>query len=225
MKGGVNARKLFIAGSTGAVGKEVVTAADVRGLATVPLVRPSTAARGELHPRAVVADLEDRAQLVSAMAGTTTVLQLIGTMRKRFKSGDTYETSDVGTTRQLVNAAKDAGVDHFVLLSSVGAGRPFGAYLKAKAAAEKLVLDSGLPFTILRPSAFEGAGHEVPGAFRWTTEKLGMVRYRPIRVGELVDALLDAGLRRAPLNRILEGESLWELVRAAQRRLGEAPAV
>lgn len=213
-------RKLFVAGSTGAVGSELVKTADARNLSFVPLVRPSTAAKGNTHPRAAVADLSDHAQLVSAMRGCTTVLQLIGTMRKRFKTGDTYETSDIGTTRQLVNAAKEAGIDHLILLSSVGAGRPFGAYLKAKAEAERLVLESGVPFTILRPSAFEGAGHHVPGAFHFVTEKLGMARYRPIPVPSLVNALLEAGLRRAPLGRVLEGESLWELVRAAERNLG-----
>jgi len=217
-------RKLFIAGSTGAVGRLVVQTAQARGVPQVPLVRPATAARGGAPENAAVVELSDRGALAKAMAGCTTVLQLIGTMRKRFKSGDTYETSDIGTTRQLVEAAQDAGVDHLVLLSSVGAGKPMGAYLKAKAQAEKLVVDSGIPFTILRPSAFIGAGHTVPPPIRWVAEKLDWVRYKPIRVEDLVDALLEAGLRRAPLNRALEGEALWELVRSAKRRLAEPSA-
>lgn len=213
----MNPRKLFVAGSTGAVGSLLVQTAQARGIEHVPLVRPATAARGKVPAHAAVVELSDRAALASAMAGCSTVLQLIGTMRKRFKTGDTYETSDIGTTRQLVEAAKDAGVDHLVLLSSVGAGKPMGAYLKAKAQAEKLVVDSAIPFTILRPSAFIGAGHNVAPPFRWVADKL--VRYKPILVEDLVDALLEAGLRRAPLNRALEGESLWELVRAAKRNL------
>ncbi|MDQ3263474.1 MAG: NAD(P)H-binding protein [Myxococcota bacterium] len=215
----MNPRKLFVAGSTGAVGSLLVKTAQARGIAHVPLVRPATAARGNVPPAAAVVELSDRAALASAMAGCSTVLQLIGTMRKRFKTGDTYETSDIGTTRQLVEAARDAGVDHLVLLSSVGAGKPLGAYLKAKAQAERLVVDCGIPFTILRPSAFMGAGHNVAPPFRWVAEKLRWVRYQPIRVEDLVDALLEAGLRRAPLNRALEGEALWELVRASKRNL------
>lgn len=208
-------RKLVVAGATGAVGSELMKSADARGLDVVPLVRPATAAKGPVPPRAKVVELSDADGLAAALQGRTTVLQLIGTMRQRFSRGDTYETSDIGTTRQLVEAGKRAGVDHFILLSSVGAGRPIGAYLKAKAEAERLVMQSGLAFTVLRPSAFEGAGHAPPAAFRWVTETLKMVRYRPIRVAELVDALLEVALRRGPLGRCLEGESLWELVRAA----------
>lgn len=212
-------RKLFVAGSTGAVGTQLVQTATARGLSIVPLVRPATAAKGNVPAHAAVVELADRAKLAEAMRGSTTVLQLIGTMRKRFKSGDTYETSDIGTTQQLVDAAKEAGIDHLVLLSSVGAGKPMGAYLKAKARAEAIVTESGIPFTILRPSAFVGAGHNVAPPFRWMAEKLHFVRYKPILVEDLVDALLEAGLRRAPLNRALEGESLWELVRTAKRQL------
>ena len=93
------------------------------------------------------------------MSECTTVVQLIGTMRKRFAQGDTYESSDVGTTRQLVAAATEAQIDHFVLLSSVGADKPMGAYLKAKAEAERIVFDSGIPWTVFRPSSFDGGGH------------------------------------------------------------------
>jgi uncharacterized protein YbjT (DUF2867 family) len=206
-------RKLFIAGSTGAVGKLLVQTADARGLAIVPHVRPTRAAGGSAHPRAAVVELSNGEALARAMDGCTTVLQLIGTTRKRFSTGDTYESSDIGTTRQLIDVAKRVRtVDHVVLLSSVGAGKPRGAYLKAKARAEEIVTQSLVPFTILRPSAFMGAGHSVPGAFVWMTRKLEWRRFEPIRVEDLVAALLSSAVRRAPLNRVLEGESLWELV-------------
>jgi len=151
------------------------------------------------------------------MRGCTTVLQLIGTMRSRFGAGDTYETSDIGTTRQLVEAAKASGVDHLVLLSSVGAGRPMGAYLKAKAKAEALVRESGIPFTILRPSAFTGTEErQVPGWAQSLTRALGLSRYQPIEVEDLARALLDVAVRRAPLGVALEGGSLWEVVARAK---------
>src|SRR5690349_15737555 len=135
--------KLFVAGSTGAVGRTVMRQADARGVDVVPHLRPKTAAQGKaLHPKADVLELSETEKLAEAFrsTGRTSVLQLIGTMRKRFAAGDTYESSDIGTTQQLVDAAKKAGtVDHVVLLSSVGAGRPVGAYLKAKARAEQIV--------------------------------------------------------------------------------------
>src|SRR4051812_43337599 len=134
-------RKLFVAGATGATGKVLVPMARAEKIAIVPHARPKSA--GSAPEGAAVVDLGDAAALSKAMKGCTTVVQLIGTMKKRFATGDTYETSDIGTTRQLVEAAKSCGtVDHLVLLSSVGAGRPVGAYLQAKAKTEEIVRKS-----------------------------------------------------------------------------------
>src|SRR5919199_691904 len=110
------ARKLFIAGATGAVGRTAVALAEQRGLSVVPHVRPKTAAQGKsLHPRAAVLELSDVDALTDTLRDRTTVLQLIGTTRSRFARGDTYETSDIGTTRQLVETAKRTGsIDHII---------------------------------------------------------------------------------------------------------------
>ncbi|HKA91779.1 MAG TPA: NAD(P)H-binding protein [Haliangiales bacterium] len=205
-------RKPFIAGSTGAVGRTLVRLADARGAALVPHLRPRHERDGR-DPRAAVLELADTEALERALAGCTTVVQLIGTMRSRFAAGDTYETSDIGTTRQLVAAAKRApSVDHIVLLSSVGAGRPVGAYLKAKAAAEAIVRDAGIPWTIFRPSAFEGEGHKPPAVLGGVTRLLRLDRWRPIGVEALAAAILRSALARAPLAAVLEGRSLWEWV-------------
>lgn len=207
-------RRLFIAGATGAVGRVLVPLADRHGIPVVPHVRPKSAAT-LTHPGKVAVELDDSTGLVKVMEGCSTVLQLIGTMKKRFGSGDTYESSDIGTTRSLVVAAKQAGVDHVVLLSSVGAGRPFGAYLQAKAKAEALVRESGLEFTVLRPSAFEDReGQSMPGA-RTLTSLLGLTKYQPITLLELASALLQVSRERAPLGVALEGKPLWDVVGAA----------
>ncbi|MFZ5469636.1 MAG: SDR family oxidoreductase [Myxococcota bacterium] len=206
-------RVLFVAGSTGATGQVLIRLADAQGLSVVPHVRPQSATKAPA--RAAVLDLADQAELVKALAECTTVVQLIGTMKKRFASGDTYETSDIGTTRQLVEAAKEAGVDHFLLLSSVGAGRPVGAYLRAKARAEALVKESGLPFTVFRPSALEGGERRPVPGLRALTRALGLSALQPITLEELSRAMLRAARDRSPLGAVLEGRALWELVRRA----------
>lgn len=211
----MRARRLFVAGASGATGQVLVPMAARWGLSAVPHFRPRTAARRSLPPNAVVFELSDASALEDALRECTTVIQLIGTMRKRFASGDTYETSDIGTTRQLAEAARRAGVDHFILLSSVGAGRPVGAYLHAKAKAETLVRESGVPFTVFRPSALEGGERKpIPGA-RTITRALGLERLAPIRLEELSAAILHCARDRAPLGVVLEGKSLWAMVARA----------
>ena len=143
-------------------------------------------------------------------------------MKKRFGAGDTYESSDIGTTKQLVDAARAAGtVDHVVLLSSVGAGRPMGAYLQAKARAEAIVRESGLAYTVFRPFAFYGEGHKAPSSLKPLMRAVGLRRYEPIAVDDLVAAILHAARVRAPLATALEGSSLWDVVEAARRRFGQ----
>ncbi|MFZ5475473.1 MAG: NAD(P)H-binding protein [Myxococcota bacterium] len=163
--------RVFVAGATGATGQVFLQHAD--GLDLVLHVRPKTAATHALgkDPRARVFDLTDAAALDAALRGCDAVLCLVGTMRKRFDTGDTYETSDVGPTRLLVEACRRVGVPRFVLMSSFGAGG-MGAYMQAKGAQERIVRDSGLAFAIFRPSALASpggapAGHhgarDVPG--------------------------------------------------------------
>jgi nucleoside-diphosphate-sugar epimerase len=206
-------RLLFVAGSTGAVGRTVMRLAPQVGASVVPHIRPKSAGERPPLPGAAVMELSETEGLARVLSKCTTVVQLIGTMRKRFASGDTYETSDIGTTAQLVDAAKKAGtIDHFILLSSVGAGRPMGAYLKAKARAEELVRNSGLPWTVFRPSAFIGEGHTVPWVAGALARALGARRYQPIRVEQLASAILKSALERAPLDTVLEGDSLWKQV-------------
>jgi uncharacterized protein YbjT (DUF2867 family) len=212
-------RHLFVAGATGATGRTLMRQALAQQLAVTPHVRPKSADSEPANtwPGKAVLELADAPALAKAMQGSTTVLQLIGTMRKRFAAGDTYETSDIGTTRQLVDAAKAAGVDHFVLLTSVGAGRPVGAYLKAKAEAERIVRESGIPYTMVRPPALEGEYHRPPGLLH-TLGKLPLLgNLQPMHLEQLAAALLRVSARREPLDAVLEGKSLWAEVAAAGR--------
>jgi uncharacterized protein YbjT (DUF2867 family) len=184
----------------------------------VPHLRPATAERlgAEGPPGAAILDLDDPVALREALSGCSTVIQLIGTMRKRFARGDTYASSDIGTTRSLVEASRDSGVDHIVLLSSVGAGSPRGAYLKAKATAESLVRDSGLSWTIFRPSAFIGGGHSLPWGTAPVLRSLAPQRYRPIDIEDLARTILWVAREREGVDSVLEGASLWDAVEASR---------
>ena len=61
----------------------------------------------------------------------------------------------VTSTTNLLTAAKTAGVSHYVALSVVGTDRlPDSGYLRAKAAQEKLIRESGIPYSIVRATQF-----------------------------------------------------------------------
>lgn len=206
-------RRLFIAGSTGATGRVVTDDARTRGIPAIPHARPKSQTKA---PGSAVFELADTAALVSALKECTTVLQLIGTMRARFAAGDTYETSDIGTTRQLVEAAKLAGIDHLLLLSSAGAGKPRGDYLRTKAEAERLCTASGVPTTVFRPSFLDGPGRKTPLWAKILVAPLGPV-WKVMPLADLSRAMLRVAVDRSHLGEVLEGRPMWDVVAASKR--------
>jgi nucleoside-diphosphate-sugar epimerase len=223
--------RVFVAGATGATGVVLVPRLRARGHTVIPHVRPATAARHPLgqDPGAAVLDLADGAALDRALAGCDAVVSLVGTMRERFSTGDTYAASDVGTTRLLVEAARRVGAARFVLLSSYGAGGA-GPYLQAKGDAERIVQEGGLTWTLVRPSALVSPTDGMHGSHgrrrtpSWLVGLGAQVARLPL-VGPTVD-----DLRAIPIEvvsdgivaaledpsgfdgRVLAGRDLWSIV-------------
>jgi nucleoside-diphosphate-sugar epimerase len=220
--------RIFVAGATGATGRVFVPRALAAGHDVVFHVRPQSAGKSDLgkDPRARVFDLANGGALADAMARCEATLSFVGTMRSRFQAGDTYESSDIASTRQLVLGAQAAKVPRFILLSSFGAGS-LGAYLQMKGACEAIVKESGLRWTILRPSALvspeggpegtHGVRKSPPGAgavFGALRALPGLTGFaddvRPIPIDVLCDAILHV-LVEPRDGATLEGRDLWVL--------------
>ncbi|MGQ0838697.1 SDR family oxidoreductase [Actinokineospora sp.] len=84
-------------------------------------------------------------------AGVGTALSEVDTV---VHCATTLGRKDVEATATLIAAAKRAGVTHLVYISIVGIDRVPLPYYRAKLAAERLIEDSGLPWTVLRTTQF-----------------------------------------------------------------------
>jgi nucleoside-diphosphate-sugar epimerase len=158
----------FVLGATGFVGREVVRQLCVRGTKTIAHVRAASVEkwRGPFTEMGAAIDSTpwDAAAMAQAFrdAKPAQVYVLIGTTRaaaKRDKiEGDIYEQIDLGLTKIAVDAARASEVKpRIVYLSSVGADRSArSAYLRARGKAEDVVMTSGLPWMIARPSFITG---------------------------------------------------------------------
>jgi uncharacterized protein YbjT (DUF2867 family) len=106
-------------------------------------------------------------------------------------------------TANLIAAAKAAGVGHYVALSVVGTDRlPNSGYLRAKHAQEKLIVASGLPYSIMRATQFfEFMGAIAGSAGSGDTLHLPSQLLQPIAAADVAAALADIALG-APLNGI-----------------------
>ena len=107
-------------------------------------------------------------------------------------TGDT-EAVDVEGTRQLLDAAADAGVSNFVYPSIVGLDDIPFSYYEHKLAAERAIEESDVAHTILRATQF----HEFLADIAETLSKLPMwplptkLRIQPVAAGEVADVLVD----------------------------------
>jgi uncharacterized protein YbjT (DUF2867 family) len=146
--------KVLVTGGTGFIGPAVVRALGEAGHAVRVLERePGSSARAGLQAvEAVQGDMADPASLRRAVEDVDAVVHLVAIITGK---PETFERVMKQGTRDLVAAAKEAGVGRFVLMSALGASeetKDLVPYYGAKWDMEQTVQGSGLEHVILRPS-------------------------------------------------------------------------
>jgi uncharacterized protein YbjT (DUF2867 family) len=178
--------KILVTGGTGFVGGHVIHALRAEERPVHALVRDLRKA-GRLAGwgcELVEGDVTDAASLRRAVEGCQAVVHLVAIRRG---SQEEFERVMSQATRDLVAAARDAGVQRFVLMSAAGTSEQTAAvvpYFRAKWEMEKAVRESGLEFTIFRPSFIFGRDGGALPLF------VKQVRYSP------VTPVIGAGLSR-----------------------------
>lgn len=152
---------ILILGGTGFVGTHLVQRLRKAGLRLRVVVRNPEKAetiKGE-GVETVLGDISDPASLEKACKDIERVVHLVGIIQEG--PGATFKAVHVEGTRNLIQAAKTAGVRHFFYQSALGT-RPNAKseYHRTKWEAEELVRGSGIPYTILRPSLIYGPGDQ-----------------------------------------------------------------
>jgi len=147
----------LIVGATGLVGGEICRRMAANEKPVRALVRPTGDASriDELRAAGVelaMGDLRDPASIQAACAGATAVLSTASSVLSR-QPGDTIDGVDRLGQLQLIEAAKSAGVKHFVYVSFSPMAEDF-ALQRAKREVEQALMASGMAYTILRPTFF-----------------------------------------------------------------------
>jgi len=144
----------LVAGATGSLGGKIVQELRARGHAVRALARNAAtiAPLEQAGATVVIGDLKDSATLAPACEGVDAVIST-ASMSKR--GDDTPENLDLRGNQHLIDAARRAGVRHFVLVSTLGASidSPVPVF-RAKAGAEAHLKASGMEYTILQPTAY-----------------------------------------------------------------------
>jgi uncharacterized protein YbjT (DUF2867 family) len=139
--------------------------------------------------------------LKEAMAGAQVAIDLANSPSFEDKEVlEFFETS----SRNLLAAEAAAAVRHHVALSIVGIDRTDNGYFRAKAAQEKLIETSGVPYTIIRSTQFlEFLGGIADSSAAGNIVKLSPVLFQPIAAEDVAAIVADVALA-APRNGIVE---------------------
>lgn len=147
--------KVTVAGGTGLLGRAITTALLDSGH-DVTVASRSNPSKDPIDSRAkwVRADVTDPSTLAAALAGAEAVVDAVqfpNSPIENPKKGFTFERIDLGGTKNLVDAAKSAGVPRFIGISGVGADETAKFHwLRFKFQEEEYIKASGVPYTILR---------------------------------------------------------------------------
>jgi uncharacterized protein YbjT (DUF2867 family) len=182
--------KVVVIGGTGRIGSRVVSKLSKRG-------EDATPAAPQTGVNTVTNEGVD-----AAVAGAEV---LVDVSNSPSFADDDVMNFFVTSTNNLIEAARKAGVGHYVALSVVGDDRlPDSGYLRAKVAQENLIVESGLPYTIVRATQFfEFTSAIADGATVDGTVHLPPVHYQPMAAEDVSSAVARATIG-TPVNGVQE---------------------
>lgn len=142
------------------------------------------------------ADIADKKEVLNFKYGKPieTIVHLAGVISS--KNNDVFKRVNVDGTRNIAELGKKLQVKRIIFISSLRVLSSFSdPYINSKREAEKIVVDSGLPYVILRPSIIYGPDDDKNIAFLLRLIKILPVvpifdfRMQPIFVDDIVLAI------------------------------------
>lgn len=151
--------RVLVTGGTGFVGTHLVNAIARRGHAVAVLARDPESVRNRYNrPVELMAgNVLDPSSLSRAVAGRDAVIHLVGIIHE--KGDHTFDRMHREAVENVVLAMKGANVRRLLHMSAMGAGDDSPSeYGRTKSAGERAVRESGLDWTVVRPSIVFGRG-------------------------------------------------------------------
>src|SRR4029077_3268079 len=151
-----------ITGGTGYVGRPLIIRLLERGHEVRVLVRPGSEAKLPLGCQAVPGDALDSGSYAGQINPADTFVQLVGVAHPNPSKAAEFRSVDLASGRGAVEAARGAGVQHFIYVSVAQPAPVMKAYTQVRAECEAMIRQSGTNATILRPWYVLGPGHRWP---------------------------------------------------------------
>ncbi len=154
--------RVFVTGGTGYVGRPLITRLLQRGHQVRAVVRPASEKKLPAGCQAILGDALDGKSYASQIAPADTFVQLVGVPHPSPSKAAEFRSVDLASGRSAVDAAREAGVLHFVYVSVAHPAPVMKAYIEVRSQVEELIRQSGMNATIVRPWYVLGPGHRWP---------------------------------------------------------------
>ena len=205
---------IVIFGGTGFVGRHLVARLVAAGHDVLVPSRNRSMQR-ELHivpqARVINVDVYSDAALRELLQGAQAVINLIGILNERGRSGRGFEAAHTGFTKKLIAACQASGTRRLLQMSALNAGRGRSHYLRTRGEAEAAVKASGLDWTIFQPSVIFGPGDGLFARFAGLLKIAPLLplaragaKFAPVHVGDVAEAFTRALARPASIGQTYE---------------------
>jgi uncharacterized protein YbjT (DUF2867 family) len=197
---------VLVVGGSGFIGSALCTELDERGHEVTALSRSPEEGDLPQGVETVAGDVTAYDSIEGAFEGQDAVVYLVA-LSPLFKpkGGLTHEKVHLGGAENTIEACEEHGIDRLVHMSALGADPDARTeYLRTKGDAERLVKESGLDWTIFRPSVVFGDGGEFVSFTRELKSTFaplvpiypipggGKTPFQPIWIGDFVPMLAEA---------------------------------
>jgi uncharacterized protein YbjT (DUF2867 family) len=208
--------KVALFGGTGFVGSYLVDALVAAGHRPQLLVRPGSEykVRQREHCELVAGEIQDGKAVAACLQGADAAIYLIGLLREFPDKGITWEAMHYEGAARAMDAAEGQGLRRFVLMSANGA-RPEGTgYQVTKYRAEQHLAQSGLEWTVFRPSVIFG---DPRGQMEFCTQLVEEMIARPVPVPLFHEGIVPAGAGRFEMSPVAVEDVAAAFVRCLEQ--------
>jgi len=153
---------VFLTGATGYMGSRLIPLLLERGHRVRALVRAGSEKKLPAGCEPIVGDALHAATYAAGVPPADTFVHLVGVPKPNPWKGKQFRAVDLPSIRAAVTAATTARVKHFVYLSVAHPAPIMKDYIEVRVEGERLLRESGMNATLLRPWYVLGPGHYWP---------------------------------------------------------------
>jgi uncharacterized protein YbjT (DUF2867 family) len=216
---------VFVTGGTGYMGSRLIPLLVQRGHEVKALVREGSETRLPVGTTSVVADPLRMDSYTEQVRSADTFVHLIGVVHPSPAKAKEFREIDLVSVQVAVKAARHAGIGHFIYLSVAQPAKMMQAFIAVRSEGERMIRESGMPATFVRPWYVLGPGHRwayVLLPFYWVCERLPATRESAHRLGlvtvsQMLDTLVWAVENPADGVRILDVPKIREVSKGIAR--------